>query len=233
MKNYRIYQVDALEALRAMADESVDLVNTDPPYNVGKKYADWNDQMPEAEYWFWYRLIFQEVHRVMRRGYCYVSCSQWQQQKVRDILQECGFSYLQTLIWHRPNFVGRDIRAKWKLSYEPILMFSKGKPLPMINQFMEAFPTHDVLIYTVPQSNYVKEERLHVCQKPAGLYTHILARTPGQIVLDPFMGSGTTGVACRRLGKIFVGFDISQSYVEMSRKRIEATHQNEVLHVWA
>jgi len=221
----RVHNADCLTFMRDMPDESVDMVLTDPPYNVGKHYlgGDYghNDNMPEDDYWLWYAERFREVYQVMRdRTYLYVTSTSKQMFLIKPLLEELGFTWLQVLIWYGPNMVGGStaFRMPWTQLYEPISLFAKGKRIRMFNVSVEA-NSHDVLIEARPQSNF-SEGRYHICQKPLNLYKRIISRTPGQIILDPFAGSGTTGIAAKNLGRDFILVEISSNYCEMIQERL-------------
>lgn len=175
---------DARELASAIPDESVDLIVTDPPYNVGKDYgAEVDDSLADEEYLEWYRWICSESYRVMRDSYLYVSCTTNQLWTLRPLWEQAGFSFQMLLMWHGPNYAGgsNTIRAQWRLLYEPIMMFLKGRKLPMLNE-VRGFQTDAILRFTRPQSDFGGElRRIHPCQKPLGLYQNIIARTPGRL----------------------------------------------------
>jgi len=208
---------------RMVPDESIDMIVTDPPYNAGKHYGLANDRLPEAEYLDWYRWIPRESYRVMRNGYVYVSCTVPQLWTLRPLWEEAGFSFQCLLIWHGANYPNKAaVRSQWRLCFEPIFMFLKGAKLPMIDAF--PFNTDAVLEYPRPQRNYRgHKRRVYVVQKPLEMYQAIIARTPGQVVLDWFVGSGTVAMAAKSLGRDFIGFDLNPAAVELARQRVGET----------
>ena len=219
---------DCLEVMADWPGGCVDdgMIITDPPYNVGKKYAKWNDSLPEDKYIDFYKKTFTELFRVLRRGYLYVTCTTRQKYIVKPFLEDIGWEFVQDLVWFRPNFCGgtRLIELPWSTMHEPALMFKKGKRLKMLNE-VRGVNTYDVFTYPSPQRNWKKETRQHICQKPLGLYVHWISRTPGNFILDPFCGSGTTCVAAKMLGRHYIGIDISEEYCETARKKIEAAEK--------
>lgn len=214
---------DCLEVMKDWPDNCVDLVLTDPPYNVSKDYTDWNDNRPQQEYWAWYKDVLTEIYRVLKRGYLYISCTTRQKYIVKPLLEKIGFDWIQDLTWFRPNLTGgtRLIKLPWNVMHEPILLFKKGKRIPMLNE-VRGWNTHDVFTYPAPQRNWIKEKKVHVTQKPIMLYLHILARTPGNTMLDPFMGVGTSLVAARYWNKKYIGIDISPKYCRIAEQRLES-----------
>jgi site-specific DNA-methyltransferase (adenine-specific) len=218
-----LYCMDCLNLMRLWPDAYVDLVVTDPPYNVGKDYGHaTNDNMPEAEYLEWYAERAAEVFRVHKGGYLYVSCSTAQLWTLRPVWEQVGYSFQMLLIWHGPNLCapGGNIHRQWMLLYEPILMFLKGPRLPMLNE-IQGIKTDAVITTARPQRNFNGDQRReHVAQKPIALYRTLIARTPGQVIFDPFMGSGASGCAAKQLGRDFRGCDISRDYFDIAVRRI-------------
>ena len=214
---------DCLDVMAEMPDGCVDLIVTDPPYNLNKDYgADFNDNKSESVYWSWYSEIVGELIRVLGHGYLYISCVDQQLPQARQIFEQKGLDYVQTLIWHGPNVFHsrRRINLPWTCDYEPVLMFKKGKRQSMLAANREDVRTTAVLRYARPQSNFKKDPRFHPTQKPLMLYIALISRTPGNCIFDPFMGSGTTAVAAMKLGRRFYGCDINPEYVKLANERI-------------
>lgn len=222
-----IYLKDCLKFAERLPDESVDLIITDPPYNVGKNYGDdVDDRLPEEEYNEWYYLICEESYRVMKNGYLYVSCTTNQLWTLRPLWERAGFSFQMMLMWHGPNYAGNSntIRQQWRLLYEPIMMFLKGPRLSMLND-IKGYQTDAILRYTRPQSDFSGElKRVHVAQKPLGLYQAIIARTPGDVILDWFVGSGTVMMAAKSLGRKYIGSEVDPESFEKASKRIASVN---------
>lgn len=104
MVNIRYQIGDCLELMRSMESCSVDLVITDPPYNLGKDYGPLVDDNREPdEYWSWFKDVFSEVFRIMKDGYIYISHSDKGVFQAKPILEDIGFKYIQTLVWYAQN----------------------------------------------------------------------------------------------------------------------------------
>lgn len=220
MKLDVIYNEDWLVGAIKLQNGSIPLVVTDPPYNIGKKYGSkTNDNRPETEYWDWFEKVFRQVWRVMMEGYLYMSHSDRGVYEAKPILENIGFDYIQTLIWWGKNGYSMQLHRKsWSYRHEPILFMQKGNP--SVLEFGEKGMWYtSVLDVPRPQSNF-KEGRFHPTQKPVKLYRNLIQRTPGNIVLDPFIGSGTTAIACIGLGRHYIGFDIESKNCEISKKRL-------------
>lgn len=219
-----IYHGDCQEVLPTLDSETVDLVLTDPPYNVGKYFGECtDDNRPEDVYWADYKEAFELIFPLMKQSaLLYVSSTTKQMYCIKPLLEEIGWRWLQTLIWYRPNMImgTKTFRAPWSQLYEPITLVVKGKRPKMIKPSeLKSAKTHDVLIYASPQSNF-HESVDHPTQKPIGLYNAIIARSKGLTVLDPFMGSGTTLLSAKNLGRSAIGIEIEEKYCEIAAKRL-------------
>ena len=218
-----IYCADCLDILLRIPPGSIDLLITDPPFNLKKNYGKGaNDDLPPETFWEWYKERFMAMSGVLRdRGLFYISSTTPQIFNIREYGEAAGLRWLQILIWYGPNMIGgtKAFRAPWAQLYEPITLFCRGKrPRMKCNREWKT-NTHDVIIEARPQSNY-KAGRFHVCQKPLNLYLKIISRSPGDVVLDCFAGSGTTGVAAKQLGRPFILIEISEKYCAIAVKRL-------------
>ena len=221
---------DSLKILGTLKSGSVDLVITDPPYNVELRYnpnakgkksrkCAWGDKLPEDQYWSWFKKIFTEVYRVMGPGSLYVSHSDQGVYLAQPILKDTRVKFVQNIIWWGPNgFNKHNASHHWILRHETIMFFYKGDPPPLYRNGKGIWYT-SVIKVPRPQTNY-KEKRLHPAQKPIKLYTTLIQRTPGQLVLDPFSGRGTTAQACRFLKRDYIVIDKYPEYCEMARQDI-------------
>ena len=212
-----IYHGDCREILPDLP--KVDLVVTDPPYNLGKKYGPGTDDArPEDEYWSWFDEVFQGISRLLDNGFIYVTHSDKGMWKAKPHLEECGFSYIQTLIWWGRNGYSMQLhRTTWSFRHEPILFFKKGDPGVLQSGKPGQWYT-TVIEAPRPQSNFT-EGRFHPTQKPVKLFKVLIARTPGDLILDPFLGSGTTVIAAKALARHCIGIEIEEKYCEIAAKR--------------
>jgi DNA modification methylase len=123
----------------------------------------------------------------------------------------------QVLIWEKGDHVGMgDLSCPWRPNTEEIYVIGPG------------FVGHrgsSVLKHNAPSPNFTPaHSRHHPTEKPVRLMTDLIAKCPGTTVLDPFMGSGTTGVACANLGRSFVGIEIDRQYFDIACERIRAAY---------
>lgn len=191
---------DCLAKMAEVEDASVDAVITDPPYNVGLDYATIDDR--KADYREWCLWWFAELERVCR-GPIAISVGQsnlslWAAMKPPN----------WWLAWWKPAAMGRCVVGF--NNWEPIAFYGRPKRAMC-----------DVIRATIKPDKSVEG---HPCPKPLEWATkQVEAFTnPGDIVLDPFMGTGTTGVACSSLGRRFIGIEDAPAYFAMAERRINA-----------
>lgn len=217
-KRVTIYHGDCREVLPQL-DVRADLVVADPPYNLGKRYGSKTNDARDLEvYWCWFGDIFKAVFEQMVEGYLYVSHSDKGIYHAKPVLEEIGLEYIQTLIWWGRNGYSMQLHRKsWSYRHEPILFMQKGDP-PTLEAGNKGMWYTSVIEAPRPQSNF-REGRYHPTQKPVKLYKILIARTPGQLLLDPFMGVGTSLIASKELNRHCIGIEIEEKYCEIAARR--------------
>ncbi len=222
-ENGILYCEDCLEVMREFPAQTIDLIVTDPPYGVG---SDESNGIDYTDTYFNVGIFNDLSFKLLKnntRMYIFIA----QKTLLKTIEGLSNFNLHQILIWHKPNFVGGGKRTfDFTNSYEFILLFHKGKPQPLDNPrriSKNYLSNSDVLRYTQPQSNFKIDKRVHIHQKPLRLIEHLIiaSSAEGDIILDPFMGSGTTALACERLNRRWIGIEINIEYCEKARRRIE------------
>jgi DNA modification methylase len=194
----------------------VDLMVTSPPFNAKKDYGKTSSD-DRKDYDEWIVEVCAECERVASTA-VYMFISQRKMMIVKDALK--GFQ--QWLFWHRPNLVsaGGKIAFPWIPTITPIAMSWTNGRKPMLNEVW-GVRTFDLIVATSPQSNFKEDlERFHIAQDPLKAYWPLIARTPGPIVYDPFMGSGTTAIVAERAGRVWVGSEVNPGYVKAAEERI-------------
>ncbi len=247
----RLYLGDALRLLRQCRAESFDLIFADPPYFLSNggitcqngqmvtvNKGEW-DKAPSVEKMHEFNTAWlKECRRVLKpSGTLFVSGTSHNIYSVGFAMQSLGYKILNDIAWYKINpppnlscryfvhatetilWAKRDEKVRHLFNYEQ--MKAMGDPMP--GKQMQS------LWRILPPGKHEKRYGKHPTQKPEALLLRIIAAAsqPGDIVLDPFCGSGTTGVAAARMGRAFVGFDSEELYLETARKRIddEATKQ--------
>lgn len=241
LKDYlnKIICGDALEVMKQLPDEAIDLVVTSPPYNLknstgngmkdgrGGKWANaalqrgythHDDCMPHDEYVQWQRDCLTEMMRIIPENGAIFYNHKWRVQA--GLLQDredivSGFPVRQIIIWRRKG--GLNFNAGYFLpTYEVIYLIAK----PKFKLAPKANAYGDVWEFTQEMNNP------HPAAFPAHLIDRIISSTEAKIILDPFMGSGTTAISVINFNRDFIGIDISPEYCEMARKRIKQ-HQSQ------
>ena len=219
---------DCLEVMKSMPDKSVDAVFTSPPYNMGKpkygsmygndqgkilEYSLYDDDMPEEEYKLWQNDILRECHRIVREnGVIYYNHKPRILNGIynnrRDLIP---FEIRQEIVWDtntKINFNG----LYFVPHTERIFIIAKGdwRPQKQCVEYGDFWK--------------INPDRLgiHPAMFPLALAKRAVlsATSEGMTVLDPFAGSGTTGVACVQTGRNFIGIEIDPTYFAIAEKRI-------------
>jgi DNA modification methylase len=218
------YQIgDSLELMKELPDESIDLVLTDIPFNVGFDYGETsNDNMTNDDYREWFEPIIMEMERVIDNGKpVIVFTGDKNIHPIMDAIGTTDLTFHHFIKWHKPG--GQRALAGFVLFYRTELAFllTKGKPTQKILNRKEFYSDTIIMNNTKPND---KDAVNHPARRPTDLYKQfVLGFTKvGDIVLDPFLGSGTTLLACRKTGRNGIGYEINPDYEPIIRKRIMA-----------
>jgi modification methylase len=243
-----IIQGDCLAELKKLPDRSVDLVFADPPYNlqlggdllrpdnskVDAVDDDWDRFESFETYDAFTRAWLKECHRVLKdNGAIWVIGSYHNIFRVGSALQDLGFWILNDIVWRKsnpmPNFKG----TRFTNAHETLIWAAKGRGARRYTFNYDAMKmANDELQmrsdWTIPLCT--GEERLkdasgqkaHPTQKPESLLHRVILSStrPGDVILDPFFGTGTTGAAARRLGRRYIGIERETEYVKLAEARI-------------
>jgi modification methylase len=239
---------DCIDGLNRLPAEAIDLVFADPPYNLqlegvlsrpDQSVVDavddaWDKFASFADYDRFTRAWLTAIKRVMKpTATIFVIGSYHNIFRVGSIMQDLGFWILNDIVWHKanpmPNFRGR----RFTNAHETMIWAAKSADAKKYTFNYEALKAgnedcqvrSDWFMPICSGAERLKDEggrKLHPTQKPEAMLARILlaASQPGDIVLDPFFGSGTTGAAARRLGRFFVGFEREETYASAARDRI-------------
>lgn len=220
--------------------ESVHLAFADPPYNIGYVYDKYTDDLPDAQFVNWCRQWMAGIRRLLTAdGSFYLAIGDEFAADLRIVGRELGFTLRNWIIWHYA--FGQHMKAKFGRSHIHIFYFTKDATRFTFNDDAVRYPSarhteyqdlradprgrilHDVWA-DIPRVCGTFKERagFHGCQLPEALLSRIVLASsrPGEIVFDPFMGTGTTAVAAKRLGRSYVGIDLSPEYVKRTNDRL-------------
>ena len=229
MKLNTIYNEDCLVGMKRIPDKSVDLVITSPPYNIGKmksnhiKYGTYSgNDMKEEEYQKWQLEILSECHRVLKD-----TGSIFYNHKVRikkgvathplEWLLKTEFVLKQEITWDMGKSANCDKIRFFPFS-ERVYWMTKSPKTKLYNQnnlsdVWRVVPTHK------------RKETGHIAVMPVDVAKNILESVEGNVVLDPFMGSGTTAIAALNANRSYIGFELDEGYYNIAQDRIKNHEQ--------
>jgi len=243
-----IHHLDCIEGMKLLPEGIAALVIADPPYNLDKDFGAWKERDQRERWLPWSREWIDEAVRVLAPGgnlfiygihhhLCWIQC----------YLYEIGLSYRRQVIWHYENgFSGytKTLAAH----YEPLLWFSKGEPFTY-NPIREPYRSTERLKHRITKNGKTwtphpegrlagdvwrfptlagrrfRDEKVnHPTQKPLALSQRIVGHfsNAGDLVLVPFVGSGSECVAAAMSGRHYVGFELNQDYIAIAEERIRA-----------
>jgi site-specific DNA-methyltransferase (adenine-specific) len=234
----QLYQGDCLEVMRRLPAASVDAVVTDPPYSSGgmfrsdrvappaDKYQNGGtavqyptfggDNRDQRSWTYWCYWWLTECLRLTRPGGYILTFSDWRQlPTVTDAIQIAGWVWRGIIVWDKTEAARAPHTGYFRHQCEYIVWGSRG-PIAKANG-RGPFPG-------CIRTPIRPAEKRHVTGKPVDLMRQVLACVPpGGVVLDPFMGSGTTGVAAKELGLDFIGIENEPQYVQVAQERISGS----------
>lgn len=227
MKDIQLLHGDCLELMKDIPDGSVDLIVTDPPYkttpygNPGSCGGMFKHEMSKKGRVFKFndvecQFYAPEFYRVLKDGsHLYVMTNHVNLITMLNTFTSCGFHFIKSLIWNKVN----KITGRFYMSqFEYILFFRKGKGVQIHN-----CGTSDIITLQNRKQKGADGKNLHDTEKPVELMRILIENSSkvGDVVLDPFMGIGSTGVACVDTGRKFVGIELDENYFGIAKQRIE------------
>lgn len=225
MSNYKLYQGDCLEVMKNIEDGSVDLVVTDPPYEIAttgagiykqadKQYVKELNGMKDG----FSEEVLEELCRVMKKINIYFFCSQKQIIPLLDYFvkkKKCNWNLIS---WHKTNPI--PACGNKYLTDTEFILFFREKGVKVYG----SFDTKRTW-YATPLNQSDKKKYGHPTVKPLSILENLVVNSSqeGEVVLDCFMGSGSTGVACLNTNRNFIGIELDEGYFNIAKKRIEET----------
>jgi site-specific DNA-methyltransferase (adenine-specific) len=210
---------DCLERMREMPDGSVDMIVVDPPYEMTKRgkscRPNWmpssmgnnvfRGEIPDVDNWT------RQCYRVLGQGHIYIFTNTVSVQKTLNSMTQSGFKLHNIISMIKDT--GMPNRWYYKQT-ELVLFMRKGGAIP-INDYT----SRDNIKVTMPKK---KDGKLHITEKPLEFIEKLVKNSSieAHVVLDPFMGSGTTGVAARNLNRKFIGIELDETYYKLAKGRI-------------
>ena len=244
----QIVRGDCIAAMRAMPDKSVDMIFADPPYNLqlgGELFRpdgshvdavtdDWDKFDTFAAYDAFTRAWLAEAHRILKdTGSIWVIGSYHNIFRVGTAVQDLGYWILNDIVWRKANPMPNFRGTRFTNAHETLIWASKGEGAKYTFNYRSMKTLNDELQmrsdWEFPicggQERLKKDGvKVHPTQKPeALLYRILLACTkPGDVVVDPFFGTGTTGAVAKRLGRHWIGIEREGDYIAAAEERIAA-----------
>lgn len=247
-KDIEILNCDCIQAMNSkIVHGSVDCVITSPPYNVNlgnnkfKKdgYASYSDNLDYQDYLEWMKNVFIGCHKVLKEdGRICVNIGDGKNGNIPthsdfiQILIEIGFKPITTIIWNKKTTSNRCAWGSWMsascpsfpMQHEYILCL--GKTLKRASKGISTIAKEDFIKWTNPIWEFKTETNMKKIGHPAMFPIELPYRCiqmftyENDLVLDPFMGSGTTGVACIKSNRRFIGCEIEEQYCQIAKKRL-------------
>lgn len=214
---------DSRNLLKEVADESIDLIVTDPPYRVisgGCGYTP-NHQRPsgilksnDSKIFTHNDITFDEyvyeLYAVLKSpGHLYMMVNFLNLEAALSALRGAGFEIHNLLVWEKNNATPN----RWYMKNVEYTIFARKGPARAIN---------DKGSKTCHRFNNITGNKVHPTEKPIDLMRFYIENSsqPGDLVLDPFFGSGATAIACKLSGRRFIGFEIDREYYEIAMQRL-------------
>ena len=239
----KLYNMDCLEGMKLIPDNIIDLVVTDPPYKIisggvtiqpnknepkgifnrRDKRKDRSDNARNGKMFNENDIKFSdwlpEIFRILKDAtHFYVMCNDRNMQEMLNESKKVGFKLVNILVWKKNNCTPNRYYMK---NAEFVLLFRKGKAITINN-----VGTKQCL-----EINNIIGNKQHPTEKPIELMKTYIENSSieNQIVLDPFMGSGTTAIAAMNTKRNFIGFELDKDYCDIANKRIEAAQAQQTI----
>jgi site-specific DNA-methyltransferase (adenine-specific) len=239
---------DCIEVLNSLPENSVDLIFADPPYNLQlrndlyrpnmTKVAAVNDGWDKFEDFKAYdeftRKWLSACRRVLKEtGTIWVIGSYHNIFRIGSVIQDLGFWILNDVLWIKTNPMPNFRGVRFTNAHETMIWAQKKKgakytfnhqSMKALNDDLQMRSDWEIPLATGKQRLKVNGSKAHSTQKPeALLYRVIMASSkPGDVILDPFLGSGTTGAVAKKLGRNWIGIERDKKYIRVAQKRIDA-----------
>jgi len=210
---------DCLKAIKELPDDSIDLVITDPPYGISRELNCKNKRLGttaklDFNFGKWDKVSMEWVDLILpkTKGWFMTFCAKRDIGVIWDKLEKNKFIAIDAFVWQKPDPLPLNAKSRFLNAWEAIV--AGKRPGACWNGKYE----HNIFKMQAPKG----KNRIHKTQKPLGLIKHIILLTTkkNDLVLDPFIGSGTTAVACKELNRKFIGFETSRDYYKKAKRRL-------------
>jgi site-specific DNA-methyltransferase (adenine-specific) len=238
----KIYNMDCVEGMRLLPDDSVDLIVTSPPYNIGIDYDAYDDSRPWEEYYAWCETWLKECYRVLKKDggricldhYLSLGTSKYRTSPIASlysIMEKIGFKHHSIAVWTDITLAKRTAWGSYLSASAPYI----NAPFEgILIDYKENWKKAGKGVSTIEKEDFIKLTRgvWNIKTETRGLTKAnfsidlptkaiSLLSYEGDTILDPFMGSGTTALAAKRLNRHYIGFEISKEYTDIANKRVD------------
>lgn len=229
----RLIQGDCLELMKDIPDKSIDLILTDIPFNISKSnnfktmkdrrgrngidFGEWDKQFNELD--------LSVLPSKLKPNGSLVIFHSFEQFSILKELFENDLDLKDRLIWEKSNPMPRNRDRRYINNIEMASWYVKKKSKWVFNRQSEKY---DGCVFKYPSESGGGFKRYHPCQKNLDMICELIKRhsNPNDLILDPFMGSGSTGVAALNTGRNFIGIELDENYFNIAKRRIEgAKHE--------
>ncbi|KAF0108671.1 MAG: modification methylase [Anaerolineaceae bacterium] len=247
----KILKGDCVEILNSLPENSIDLIFADPPYNLQLQQELWRPNMTKVdavddawdqfgsfeEYDTFTRNWLTACHRVLKKnGTIWAIGSYHNIFRIGSILQDLNYWILNDIIWEKTNPMPNFRGTRFTNAHETLIWAQKVRgtsytfnhhTMKALNGDKQMRSDWEIPICSGKERLRVNGERVHATQKPeAILYRIILASSkPGDIILDPFFGTGTTGAVAKKLNRNWIGIERDKKYIRAAQRRINSIKQ--------
>lgn len=238
---HKLIPGDCLEELKKLPSNSVDLIVTDPPFNIGKQYGIYKDNKKKEDYIKWCEAWLAECIRVLKEGGALYLFNYPENNAYIMPYLDKHLNFRRWMTWHYPCNTGMS-PTNFTRSQHSILFYIKGKKPKIFNKKDIAVPyknptdkrikklvaegspgrtPYDVFHFNIVK-NVSKDKTPHPCQIPKELVKIFIKASskPGNVVLDPFGGSFTTSAAAKELGRHSISIDLNHEFVKIGKERL-------------
>ncbi|MEE6709792.1 DNA-methyltransferase [Lacticaseibacillus paracasei] len=222
-------QGDCLELMKDIPDGSIDMILTDPPYLQGyktnrrkNKHHEFsseilNDTSQTGSYMI-VKFLKLSYQKLRNNSAILVFCNTNKIDFFKQEIENTGFKIKNIIVWVKNNHTAGDLKASFGHQYEFVILANKGR------RYINGNRDNDVMLF----DKVVGKGQLHQNQKPVALLKYLVEKLSdsNDAVLDPFMGSGSTGVACVNTGRSFIGMELEDKYFKIAEQRINEARRN-------
>ena len=227
----KIYNMDCLKGSKLLDDESVDLIVTSPPYNIGIDYGEnYDDNKIKEDYFNFLNIIILEFKRIIKNdGVLALNVGNQRNSGlphyVYFLLVKNGFNIIKEVFWYKGlYYIQGETIFICSLSGNYNNYYKRNDGYHSNDQFASVW---EMRYQKRESKDFLKHDAFFVLMLPRKLIE--ITTKKGDTVLDPFMGSGTTAVACKQLQRNFIGFEINKKYCDIANERLSQQNLHSIM----